>query len=97
MVLHHFGDSTLSDVKDVEKECVAAGAKTVVVAGDIAKPETATEVSHSRSSLCQQCHIAASLLPRSVRSSSSHVILFNKPPDQSASRHTPITVNLNLH
>jgi hypothetical protein len=51
MVLHHFGDSTLSDVKDVEKECVAAGAKTVVVAGDIAKPETATEVSYSGSSL----------------------------------------------
>lgn len=45
MVLHHFGDSTLSDVKEVEKECVAAGAKTVVVAGDIAKPETAKDVS----------------------------------------------------
>jgi hypothetical protein len=45
MVLHHFGDSTLSDVQELEKECVAAGAKTVVVAGDIAKPETATEVS----------------------------------------------------
>ena len=45
MVLHHFGDSTSSDVKEVEKECVAAGAKTVVVAGDIAKPETAKDVS----------------------------------------------------
>lgn len=45
MVLHHFGDSTLSDVKELEKECVAAGAKTVVVAGDIAKPETAKDVS----------------------------------------------------
>ena len=45
MVLHHLGDSTLSDIKEVEKECVAAGAKTVIVAGDISKPETATDVS----------------------------------------------------
>jgi hypothetical protein len=47
MVLHHFGESTLDDIKDVEKECVKAGAKTVVVAGDIAKPETAKDVSDS--------------------------------------------------
>jgi hypothetical protein len=45
MVLHHLGESTLDDIKDVEKECVKAGAKTVVVAGDIAKPETAKDVS----------------------------------------------------
>jgi hypothetical protein len=47
MVLHHFGESTLEDIKDVERECVKAGAKTVVVAGDIAKPETAKGVSVS--------------------------------------------------
>ena len=45
MVLHHLGDSTLDDIKDVEKECKAAGAKTVVVAGDISKPDTAKDVS----------------------------------------------------
>lgn len=45
MVLHHLGESTLSDIKDVEKECVAAGAKTIVVAGDISNPATAQDVS----------------------------------------------------
>lgn len=45
MVLHHLGESTLSDIKDVEKECVAAGAKTIVVAGDISNPTTAQDVS----------------------------------------------------
>jgi hypothetical protein len=45
MVLHHLGESTLSDTQQVEKECVAAGAKTVVVAGDISNPKTAQDVS----------------------------------------------------
>lgn len=45
MVLHHLGDSTLSDIKEVEKECVAAGAKTVIVGGDISNEKTATDVS----------------------------------------------------
>jgi L-rhamnose 1-dehydrogenase len=46
MVLHHLGESTLSDVQAVEKECKAAGAKTVIVAGDIAEEDTATKVSY---------------------------------------------------
>lgn len=48
MVLHHLGDSTLSDVKELEKECAAAGAKTVVVAGDISNEQTAKDVSRVR-------------------------------------------------
>jgi L-rhamnose 1-dehydrogenase len=47
MVLHHLGETTLSDIQQVEKECVAAGAKTVVVAGDISNPKTAQDVSIS--------------------------------------------------
>jgi L-rhamnose 1-dehydrogenase len=50
MVLHHLGDSTLSDVKELEQECAAAGAKSVIVAGDIANEQTAKDVSHYISS-----------------------------------------------
>lgn len=45
MVLHHLGDSTASDIAQVQKECEQAGAKTVVVSGDIAEAKTANEVS----------------------------------------------------
>lgn len=44
MVLHHLGESTLSDIREVEKECVAAGAKTVIVGGDISNENTAKDV-----------------------------------------------------
>ena len=45
MVLHHLGESTLSDVQELEKECNAAGAKSVIVAGDISNEQTAKDVS----------------------------------------------------
>lgn len=51
MVLHHLGESTLSDVKELEQECAAAGAKSVIVAGDIANEQTAKDVSHCNSRL----------------------------------------------
>lgn len=51
MVLHHLGESTLSDVKELEKECAAAGAKTVIVGGDISDQQTAKDVSHTNVSL----------------------------------------------
>ena len=47
MVLHHLGESTLSDVQELEKECNAAGAKSVIVAGDISNEQTAKDVSRA--------------------------------------------------
>ncbi|WVQ85755.1 hypothetical protein IAT38_007922 [Cryptococcus sp. DSM 104549] len=44
VVLHHLGQSTASDIAQVEEECVKAGAQTVIVPGDIAEPATATEI-----------------------------------------------------
>ncbi|KAL7422338.1 L-rhamnose-1-dehydrogenase [Cryptotrichosporon argae] len=44
LVLHHLGDSTLSDIHEVEREVAAAGGRSVTVAGDIALPETATAI-----------------------------------------------------
>lgn len=44
VVLHHLGDSTLSDIHEVEAECHVAGARTVVVAGDISSAQTGTAV-----------------------------------------------------
>lgn len=46
-MLHHLGDSTLSDIKEVEAEIAKAGGKSVIVAGDIAEPATAAAVSLS--------------------------------------------------
>lgn len=43
-MLHHLGESTLSDIKEVEAEVAKAGGKSVIVAGDIASEETATKV-----------------------------------------------------
>lgn len=45
MVLHHLGDSTARDIAQVQEECEQAGAKTVVVPGDIAEAKTASDVS----------------------------------------------------
>lgn len=45
LILHHLGESTQSDINEVEKACKALGAKTVVVPGDIAEQETASAVS----------------------------------------------------
>ncbi|RSH92094.1 hypothetical protein EHS25_008506 [Saitozyma podzolica] len=44
LVLHHLGESTLSDIKEVEAEVAKAGGKSVIVAGDIASEETATKI-----------------------------------------------------
>ncbi|WWC89677.1 uncharacterized protein L201_004602 [Kwoniella dendrophila CBS 6074] len=44
VILHHLGESTRKDIENVEKECQKAGAETVIVAGDIASPETATAI-----------------------------------------------------
>ncbi|WWD16249.1 hypothetical protein CI109_100675 [Kwoniella shandongensis] len=44
VVLHHLGESTASDIAAVESECSKAGAKTVVVPGDIAEPATASAI-----------------------------------------------------
>jgi L-rhamnose 1-dehydrogenase len=70
MVLHHLGDSTLSDIKAVEKECVAAGAKTVIVAGDISNEQTATDVSLKRVGsglLLDSSPLMSLLIPRSYQ------------------------------
>lgn len=75
MVLHHLGDSTLSDIKAVEKECVAAGAKTVIVAGDISNEQTAMDVSLKRVGsgllLDPSAHLSL-LIPRSYQPRSPH-------------------------
>ncbi|OWZ56686.1 glucose 1-dehydrogenase [Cryptococcus neoformans var. grubii Br795] len=44
VVLHHLGDSTARDIAQVQEECEQAGAKTVVVPGDIAEAKTASEI-----------------------------------------------------
>lgn len=45
LILHHLGESTQSDIQEVEKACRDLGAKTVIVPGDIASQETASAVS----------------------------------------------------
>jgi hypothetical protein len=45
LILHHLGESTQLDIEEVEKACKDQGAKTVIVAGDIANQETAVAVS----------------------------------------------------
>lgn len=57
-MLHHLGESTLSDIKEVEAEVVKAGGKSVIVAGDIASEETATKVSRTCCCGCRSWRLA---------------------------------------
>ena len=47
LVLHHHDSSTQSDIEEVAAEVEKAGGKSVIVAGDISDPSTATAVRFS--------------------------------------------------
>ncbi|WVO14154.1 hypothetical protein L204_101785 [Cryptococcus depauperatus] len=44
VILHHLGESTASDIAQVQSECHKVGARTVVVSGDISEPKTASNI-----------------------------------------------------
>ncbi|OCF32045.1 glucose 1-dehydrogenase [Kwoniella heveanensis BCC8398] len=44
VILHHLGDSTKKDIEGVQAECSKHGAKTVIVPGDIASAQTASDI-----------------------------------------------------